>query len=78
MVGIALMMLNKKLSCKGHDSLTDKIGSLITSQDPRTTKLGNDILKNKACCYGCREILNKLHFIPLKLVFGCDNYVIQI
>jgi hypothetical protein len=75
MVGTALMMLNKKFSSKGRYSFTEKVGSLVTGQAPRTTKPGNNILKNKSCCSGHRTILNNLCFNPMSQVVSCGNYV---
>jgi hypothetical protein len=69
------MMLNKKFSCEVHDSLTDKVSSLIIGQAPRIAKIGYYILKNKVfqCVY--KEILKSFFFIPTSQVIGCSNNV---
>jgi hypothetical protein len=56
------MMLNQKFSGKGCYSFTDKVGSLVTDQVVRKTKLGNKIIKNKLCCSGHITISNNLFF----------------
>jgi hypothetical protein len=69
------MVLNQKLSCEGGDSLSDKVGSLIIDQNPRTSKPSNYVLKDKSCCCVCRTIPNNFGPNPTSQVIDCGNNI---
>jgi hypothetical protein len=67
-------MLNRELSSESGYSLIGEMCTLVTSQSPRTLKPHNDhILKNEPCCCICREIPNRLFFIPVSEIVYSSN-----
>ena len=75
MVGTTLMMLDQELCCKIFYCTTDKMTTLITSQDPRTSKPSDNVFKDKPGSDINRTILNNCFLIPSCQVISCSDNV---
>jgi hypothetical protein len=50
MVWCTLMVINFKLLSHRPNCTFDKVSSLVTHQNPRTSKYGDHLLKQEVCC----------------------------
>jgi len=69
------MVLYKELCCQRCDCVVDKVITLITGQASRTSKLSDDVLKDKSSSCICRTVLKFLCFITSCEIINFSNYV---